>query len=143
MDQPDVDRRRPPTGDTAQGRDLKLVFACPDCGARGWARWAQLPRGMRCAACGGGFWIDSSGHVRSERRASKVRFKCPRCRRAEMVPKELLDHGVHCRSCGQRSYRGPDGRFHTPAELEKARREDRWWFDAATTLREIVSFSSD
>lgn len=82
------------------GSDLKLTFACPDCGAEGWVFWGQLPRGMRCHACGSRFWIGAAGRLNSDRQARKIRMHCPRCRKVEAVSEVLAARNLSCNACG-------------------------------------------
>ncbi len=103
------------------GGDLKARFACPDCGTPGWVYWERLPKGMRCPACGGGFWVDARGQVQSLATVAKLRFRCPRCGAAALLPEPLSTREVRCPSCREHFYRQSDGGFLSEKELAESR----------------------
>ena len=96
----------PPSDDPA------IVVACPRCGAVGRVRFSRLPHVIRCPKCEVRFWIDSTGHVKSEDEAKLVRFMCPRCGHKEWMPVDFLATGAACPSCRGRFFQGADGDFH-------------------------------
>ena len=118
-----TDKSEAPRPAIRAGEELRVEFSCPDCGAPGWVFWKQLPRGMRCHACGGPFWIGAGGRLSSQRTCAKVRFVCPRCKHETWTPLELVAKGTHCPCCELLCYLGHDRAFHAESAPEATHRD--------------------